>query len=160
MSTWIIGYTGSGKSTFARRLSERFSQEILETGKFARDKWPAREDDGVRTLTAIAIDALKESGHRYFSKLIAAEIASKDLIIVGARNPVDFLDSFNPKKDDVIFLNTETPPATEFEEYGVNAIRAIVKFFVVTKIIKEEQAMSITADKENDDWYISSCSDF
>lgn len=145
---WIIGNTGSGKSTFARKLSERLNLPIFEAGKFARALCP--KGTSVEKITEESAKKLQEN-HRYFSNLIKQNLTTPS-IISGARNPIDFADSFNPKTDYVVFLENHRFVSL-FEAYGIEAIKALVTFFYNTDQIKIEQMKILVADKSKEDWY-------
>lgn len=152
MSIWIIGASGSGKSTLAKMLSERTGLPIFEAGKFTRESCALGAE--YEELQNMAIERLKND-HRYFSWRILKETTGKDLIIVGVRNPVDFVDSFDPREDRVLFLTGAVAAQIGFETEGLAAIRAILSFFWVTEIIEGWRVQFITAQKESDDWYAS-----
>lgn len=149
---WIVGATGSGKSTLAKRLSKETGLPILEAGSFCREMCDPRANCAV--LTQRAVDVLTDD-HRYFSRQVAEAIQVGNWIVAGARNPIDFTDSFNPKTDQVIFLTCLIPATPGFEHFGIGAIAAYANFLLTTGIVKDEQVRYVRARGQQEDWYAS-----
>lgn len=150
MSVWIIGATGSGKSTLAKRLSRETGMPVLETGLFCRAM--CRSDASAEALAKIAVAALAKD-YRHFSRKIATALEGRIRhVVVGARNPVDFIDSFSPKQDIVISLSAGKAK-TPFEYHGIAAITRIIHFWLAAEIIKSAQYQMLDADKTQEDWY-------
>jgi hypothetical protein len=149
-SIWIIGLTGAGKSTLAKRLAAETGLEILEAGRFAREVSSAGAD--TRELTATTLELL-QADHRYFSRLILERVRGRRLIVVGVRNPVDFTDSFNPHTDRVLLLDAGVRAASAFEAEGVEAVGAVLTFFLATGVLARHQVERLTAVKHGSDWY-------
>lgn len=149
-SIWIIGYTRSGKSPFAQQLATRLNLPILEAGRFAREQFGNNGDVSETTARA---EAMLRGDHRYYSRLINAFACRRNMIIVGVRNPIDFVDSFEPATDSVIFLNAGNGAATEFEEKGIAAIRAILAFLMGVGSLPRDRVETRIAQKEVENWY-------
>jgi hypothetical protein len=66
---------------------------------------------------------------------------------------VDFIDSFNPHRDYIYYLYNGVGAATKFEKYGIDAIKAIVTFFLMSGIMKEEHVQALVANQSNANWY-------
>lgn len=149
MKVWIIGNSNSGKSTFAKYLSEISHLPILEAGSYARKFFG---DVSPEELSSHSLELLK-ANHRYFSNIIGQDLKDNQ-IIVGARNPIDFADLFDPKRDSVVILEDELSPSSDFEAFGIAAIVSILDFFLATGLICDFQVMKLKAKKENENWYV------
>jgi len=124
---WAIGPSGSGKSTWAKELG----LPILETGSWVRS-WHHTEAT-TEELSFTTIECLGKD-HRYFSKLIKFNLKKIDAkgVIVGVRNPIDFIDHFDPHLDGIVRFIGETK--SEFEKEGLSAIDGIISFMLRTGI--------------------------
>lgn len=148
MSIWIIGPSASGKSTLAAQLSERLDIPVVEAGSFARQEWPGISRE---LMTEKVMERLSHD-HRYFTSRIWSATNDKEVIVAGIRNPVDFVECFDPK-DRVLLLDAEIPYATVFEDTGIAAIRAILMFYLKVGIVQQWQVVQTTAQKDDEDWY-------
>lgn len=134
---WVIGPTGSGKSTWAKEVGSTLDIPLLECGKWAREM--AGPTASTEYITNASLTAIKKN-NRLFSDKIKEELASrKESIVVGSRNPIDFVDNFVPETDAVVFLETGIRRGdTMFEGMGIKAIIAYVKFLYSTKMLERD----------------------
>lgn len=134
---WIIGNSACGKSTFAKQIKSD-EETILECGKFVRDLHSP--DATVFELTATTYSMLGKD-HKHFSKKIEDALKDqKNVIVVGARNPTDFVHNFRPKSDGVVFLDgIDYLASTDFECYGIKAIKAYVDFLIAINQVSMNQ---------------------
>lgn len=139
---WIIGTSAAGKSTFSKTIADREETSILEAGRWAREMHCEGTDVSVMTATTLSILGKDE---RYFSRLINQELSKHDrLIVTGARNPIDFVDNFDVKRDGVVFLGTNAfPPQTDFEHVGVDAIKLHVAFMISCGLLPPTRVESL-----------------
>lgn len=138
---WIVGTSVSGKSSFSQYVAKGLHDvPIFETGRWLRSIH--HPEAATAELTASTLSLLEKDA-RFFSHKISQGIAAYTrVIVVGARNPIDFVDNFRVKTDAVIFLGTETfQPATTFERTGVEAIKACARFFVDAGLILPERVV-------------------
>lgn len=137
---WVIGPTGSGKSTFAKDVGCLLDIPLLECGKWSREM--VGPNASVEYITNASLNALKEN-NRLFSNKIKEELASRPTsIVVGSRNPIDFVDNFNPKTDAVIFLETAMLKGkTVFETTGIQTIISFVTFLCSSGLLAREQVI-------------------
>lgn len=146
---WIVGPTGTGKSTLAETIqrvgSPFYGVEVLECGSFARIS--AARAGVVRTVEAItahAIGRLAEN-HFVFANDICDELegngGDERVVVVGARNPTDFVLNFEPLYDAAVFLSGEG--ATAFERTGIEAIRAYLRFLLAVDLLDAEQVVDL-----------------
>jgi hypothetical protein len=141
---WILGPTGSGKSTLAKQIlalpvyqEERENPfdgglAILECGRFARALAP--KGASAQVLAACSCDAL-DKDVRFFSRKIGRALKahgqrSQQVLVVGARNPIDFLDHFDVKRDAVLSLPDagRARRLSAFETQGLEAIHKAIHF--------------------------------
>ncbi len=157
-AVWVMGPTGSGKSTYAKRLQARWPKDthILECGSFVREMHgPGATAEELTATTYACLD----KDPRHFSKLIRNKInvltrvdrahfiaRCSMAIIVGARNPLDFIDNFEIGKDGIIFLNG-FEPKTDFERLGLDAIRKHVEFMVEVNILAKRQVLFLEPNR-------------
>jgi len=140
---WIIGLSGSGKSSFARAVNLKLNVEIIETGKWIRAMHHPESE--TPELTA-SVCSILDKDSRFFSRKIAEEIKKFERsIVVGTRNPTDFVDSFNAKTDAVVFLGLNQFTAkTSFEKSGVDAICAFVDFLRTSDFVTHDRVVFAT----------------
>ncbi len=150
MSIWIVGASNTGKSTIAAELHLTTDLPVVEAGQFCRAICMPGVGRGTLNKTASMI---LQDDHRYFSMKIFGELYNKNAIVVGVRNPVDFIDSFNPKLDKVIFLSANDTTEKGFDTEGVNGIKSVVDFFLSVGILNSYQVLQMVANKEDKEWY-------
>lgn len=138
---WVVGSTASGKSTFARRAAETLGIGLVEAGGWTRKALPGAT---VQQLTEYSMSRLR-ADQRHGSRYVAAEQDRLGTCVVaGSRNPVDFVDNFDPVLDTVVFLGLRAfPPATDFERTGVEAIHAYTRFLVTCGMTRPEQVVEV-----------------
>lgn len=142
---WVLGTTHSGKSTVARMIAAETGARHLEGSKWVRQMH--HSDAGVAELTATAMSILHKD-ERYFSKLIHGDLQlasrSSRVVFAGSRNPFDFVDNFDLSQDAIVMVGTEScPPQSTFEQFGLEAIRAHVRFMLATGLLLERQVVSV-----------------
>jgi len=121
---WILGATGVGKSTLARKLFAE--HEILEAGSFARAEMP---DCDVDTITANAMSNLEKDPQYYAAKITRYLALHNPKCVVGCRNPLDFVMNFRASRDIALILRADgIPYRTTFEQKGLSAIHRIIEF--------------------------------
>ena len=144
---WVIGPTASGKSTWAKEVGSVLEIELLECGKWARAM--AGATASTEYITNASMTAIRKN-NRLFSDKIREELASRtQSIVVGSRNPIDFVDNFVPATDAVVFLETGIVAGqTIFEDMGIKAIIAYVKFLYSTKMIERDRIAFAEPDRD------------
>jgi tRNA A37 N6-isopentenylltransferase MiaA len=132
MNIFIIGFTKTGKSTLAEYLSKQFKFKIIESSKSLKDKYPIKNKESkekyVKRITNTSRKLLK-SDLTYFSDSIKKQLTTNN-IIVGIRNPIDFISLYNPKKDIIIrtFTNKNIY-YSDFEKSGIEIIDSLLLFY-------------------------------
>lgn len=125
---YIIGQTNTGKTTLAKRLSEKTGRKVISSSSFLDDV----DCEGL-SKEARAQKLSEESLRRL---RINPDIAAKHIrsqitgpsIIEGIRNPNDYVRLVEAS-DFVFFLQkANSSPATYFEVFGLAAILQIAKF--------------------------------
>lgn len=134
---WVVGSTASGKSTFAKKAAELSGIGLVEAGGWARKVLP---HGSVEQLTEFSMARLR-GDHRCGSRYVTQEQSRLGTCVVaGSRNPIDFIDNFDPVLDAAVILGLQAfPPATEFERTGVDAIQAYLRFLVACGMSRSEQ---------------------
>lgn len=136
---WVIGTTASGKSTFARKVAALAGVGLVEAGGWARQALP---HGTVQQLTEYSMTRLR-GDHRCGSRYVAQELSRLGTCVVaGSRNPIDFVDNFDPMLDAAVLLGMKAfPPSTDFERTGVKTIRAYLEFLVTCGITRPDQVV-------------------
>jgi len=143
---WVLGATHSGKSTVARRIAAETGAVHMEGSKWIRQMHSP--DCGVAELTATAMSIL-EKDERHFSRLICQDIgleveAGRRVVFAGSRNPFDFVDNFDVSTDAAVVVGSlSCPPQTTFEEFGLEAIDAHLRFMVATGILPKARVVCV-----------------
>lgn len=148
---WVIGATGVGKTTFSKNLAAQLQMPVVEAGLLARQI--CHPDADIQVITETGRLKLAEDS-RFFSDNLKSRLGNFDAVVSGVRNPVDFLNSFNPHADFVIFLPGEAK--TKFEDSGIQAIWSILGFFEQNGIVNSslaEQVVTLVPDKTSEVWY-------
>ena len=135
MQVFILGKTKSGKSTLAH-ICEQHGYTTYEAGSWARKEFElintgSRDEFSVEfkeNLTNYALGKLKEDNYysvkKYESFLTEKNVDKK--LIVGVRNPDDFLQMLRMDKDNkVIFITSEKQftGSLELFEEGLKIIK-------------------------------------
>ena len=119
-------------------MNLKLNVEIIETGKWIRAMHHPESE--TPELTA-SVCSILDKDSRFFSRKIAEERS----IVVGTRNPTDFVDSFNAKTDAVVFLGLNQFTAkTSFEKSGVDAICAFVGFLRTSDFVTHDRVVFAT----------------
>lgn len=135
MQVFILGKTKSGKSTLAN-ICKQEGYVIYEAGNWARKEFElvntgATDEfstDFKENLTCYAIGKLKEDSYysvKQYEKFLNAQKVDKKLI-VGVRNPDDFLQMLRMDKENkVIFITSEKQFSGSLElfEEGLKIIK-------------------------------------
>ncbi len=144
---WVLGTTHSGKSTVARKIAAETGAIHLEGSKWVRQMHAP--DCGVAELTATAMSILHKD-ERYFSRLIREDLErgtrepGSRVVFAGSRNPFDFVDNFDVQNDAAILVGVEScPPQSVFEEFGLEAIRAHLRFVQATGLVLSNRVVSV-----------------
>ncbi len=130
MNIFIIGASGTGKSTVARYLYSKYGFNHVEASGTIRKDNPKFDDesneDYVNRLTDISINFLKADHNHFFTKLKYSLFDNKVNVIAGMRNPNDFIRLFNHDKDIIIALDGKYK--TDFETDGIFAIYSFCNY--------------------------------
>lgn len=138
---WVVGSTASGKSTFAKRVSQLLGIGLVEAGSWARKALP---HGSVDQLTEYSMSRLRGDS-RYGSRYVEQELSRfGTCVVAGSRNPIDFVDNFHPTLDTAIVMGPKTfPPVTDFERTGIEAIQSYLRFLVACGMSRDEQYVII-----------------
>ena len=151
MKIFIIGYSGVGKSPFASLLCRRYPQaQHIKAGEWVRSQFSTNAT--AQEMAEFSAQKLKENINICVDFIREKYVFSQNSIsiIEGIRNPYDFMQLFDPKKDMVIFVNRKNTFASSyFELQGTNTIYSYLSFLASTRIIQEQQMTGFFIEKEN-----------
>ena len=121
----------SGSSWIKRELTNADGSYSVEV--------PETKEGKINLMTEKSLEFLKKN-HRYAAIALKRELefAKEIPVIEGLRNPVDFIELFDPKEDIVVYVKRYDNPlggefcsATEFESAGIRTIMNYVMFCTV-----------------------------
>jgi len=149
MNYFIIGNTKSGKTGVAKILQRKHKNlDFLSASEMIKiefiKKYPERFSnlgEYVKTITNFSVNLLQNDpkANAKYLKLKLQQNKEKSFIIDGLRNPIDFMEIFNPLEDVIIYIdNYDKIPKTNFEEYGINAIRSYFNFLTANRMLKNK----------------------
>jgi len=138
MKIFVIGYSRTGKTSFAKKLAKDIGFEHLTASSWLREIYdgPAQshlsEKELIRKMTDFSIEQLKANPF-VAAKFLSEKIKDvENIVIDGIRNPIDFQALFDPKVDHVILINRKGYlPQTRFEMAGIDAICCILDFYAI-----------------------------
>lgn len=153
---FILGYSGTGKTTLSHRLKEQMPALCpISASTWVREAFAAELKASKlslppayrETLTQYACQKLSENPDACVEYILDRHpIHCGMFIIEGIRNPHDFNRLFNPSKDTVFLLDecSEKPgdwssKSFLFEYYGLTAIKAILTFYTNCGLISSDQ---------------------
>lgn len=132
MNIFIIGGSGSGKTTIANKLLNELpfeNKKHIESSSYLKTllDYPIinKDDNRSKILTKFSIKKLQENPNIIFSS-IKKDLYAEINIISGIRNPNDFVKLYDPTKDIVLISLSKTK--TAFETYGIKSIISYLKF--------------------------------
>ncbi|MEI8223900.1 MAG: NUDIX domain-containing protein [bacterium] len=132
-NVFIIGSTGTGKTTLGNFLIEQFNYKRVQLSSYLKQQFPRHEGESLFDYTQRITNQSKEFlkiDPDFFANH-AKNNSSKDLgnIFDGVRNPRDFCVLFDPRRDIVINMVSSEKPMTLFEERGVATILSFCNFY-------------------------------
>lgn len=150
--TFVIGYSGAGKTTFCNALCARMSfMRYVSAGAWAVERFAAATNRAVQLvdkraerqqITKLASDVLAQDpdvATRAVNDALS-RCSGTPFVIDSVRNPRDFVLLLNVATDTVVFVNsTNAVPVDAFETYGIAAIHEIVRFMLATQIMRPNQ---------------------
>ena len=150
MNTFIVGHTGTGKSTLARRLANNDGRRVISAGGWIR------EHTGCQTHSVAVAQHLAKTAHELLqsdpaicSRWLLNQIAGEDVIIEGIRNPFDLL-SCAKAGDHVTFIESMNA-SSQWEDAGVGACRGLIKWLehngITTSIVTRNIAKLVVPIK-------------
>lgn len=135
---FILGASGTGKSTVAAVLKQAIpNSHIVEAGAWARERFPKQPgmsvEQHVQYMSEQSAKALASDPLCAVNNIRDRCIAGGFNIIPGVRNPVDLAHLCVPTRDAIIWTNFgNPPPKSAFEQTGLLACTALVRFWEVT----------------------------
>lgn len=149
----ISGYTGTGKTTSAIYLKNKFDYYYLEESDVIK-KEAFNANFRESNLSNFANEKVKSNDPLYFIKLLIqnAKISSNKIVISGVRNPkeVDYLKKIYSNSK-LIYI--DTPFKLRYLRTKVNG-RFLGKYNELCKITKQERIWGMEAIKKKSDFVI------
>jgi hypothetical protein len=148
---FVVGWTGVGKTTYAKQLCVENPAWNLLTGSSWITQHPdcppvePNKQSRAEKLTKFCLDLLKKDitvSYQGLKQLISND---KTNVIEGIRNPSDFVRLFDPTKDEVVFLVNDrvVQPSTTFEKIGLETITHYVMFLLGEGLLAPEQIKQV-----------------
>lgn len=132
-NVFIIGSTGTGKTTLGNFLIKKFHYKRVQLSAYLKQQFPRHEGelslDYTQRITNQSKEFLREDPDFFADRARSASDNNGGNIFDGVRNPRDFCRLFDPKRDVVINIISQNKPMTLFEERGIAAILAVCNFF-------------------------------
>lgn len=131
MNVFVLGFSGHGKSPFARKFSEATGfTRVKASGWVSKlvDQEFATREERTAVLTKKSMEVLKQDP-RYSLRYLLGMVHDQ-CVIDGIRNPLDFISLFDPRQDVAIWLDhvmTLRQP-TSFEDAGIATINQYAGF--------------------------------
>ncbi len=143
MKIFVLGRSGVGKTPFAKKVSEAAGWPLISASEWVKTIFRNTFDDRaeyVRAITTFSIQELQKRPSRCVDFIKSKYDLMKSCVIEGIRNPHDFVHLYNPATDIVVLLDwTENGlKETEFERWGLGAIRSYLRFLSETGILGQE----------------------
>lgn len=130
---FIIGSTGTGKTTLGNFLIEKFHYKRVQLSSHLKQQFPRYEGESLFDYTQRITNQSKKflKNDPDFFVNHAKNASSKEVgnIFDGVRNPRDFCTLFDPRQDVVINIVSLVKSMTSFEEQGIAAILAVCNFY-------------------------------
>jgi GTPase SAR1 family protein len=150
MKIFILGFSGVGKTTFAKQLCSEFNFHYISASKWVRDEFSNENDRN--KLTKFALNKLKEDP--YFScsllsdKIFNLNIILHNIIVDSIRNPLDFVINFDHFEDKIIWLNNYSNKIqpTFFEQSGLKVIQEYINFNIDNGILDRNKLLELNFD--------------
>jgi broad-specificity NMP kinase len=138
---FVVGATGVGKSTLAKKLAADLGCDVVSAGGWVRAE---AGDLPVEDLTLFALDRLREDPDLTL-RWVGPRPDAEYQVIEGVRNPRDLAILLDPKTDVVLVLSlAENHYATEWEEQGIHAILIYMRFVTRTWSTPSSKSRPIT----------------
>jgi hypothetical protein len=149
---FVVGWTGVGKTTYAKQLCLDNSNWNLITGSTwvtQHPDCPLVDGDSKRLraekLTKFCLNILKKDITVSYQGFLSLMKKHQTNVIEGIRNPSDFVRLFDPSKDEVVFLVNDriVQPSTTFEKIGLETITHYVMFLLGEGLVTPEQIKQV-----------------
>lgn len=143
MKIFVLGRSGSGKTPFARKVSEATGWQVIGASEWIKIRFKGKQANReayIREITEFSIRELGKNIDSCVNFIKSKYDLSKPCIIEGIRNPHDFASLYNPAEDTVVFLDWmfNPIPETGFERIGLRVVRDYLNFLCGTGILAED----------------------
>lgn len=142
MKIFVIGYSGIGKTPFAKKVAEKIGGVHVSAGAWVREQCKLEpglsRKEAVDRMTRSALVTLRSDPFFSATKLQWGLPTDRIAVIDGVRNPTDFVHLYDPRTDIAVFLHytgqTYHVTPTMFER-GVPLIREYLEWLYATTIM-------------------------
>ena len=144
---FVLGYTGTGKTTYAVKLAEdNHWNYISGSGWLKKYSQPTFSSKKERTefLTDLTLKELTREP-LIASNWIVSQLKQDSMnVIDGIRNPTDFIYLFDSTRDEVVWvINSNISPMNSFEHRGLSIIADHLMFLTEHGIMLPEQIKTV-----------------
>lgn len=147
MKIFILGRSGSGKTPFARKISQALDFQYIPASEWVKDLFDRTIEDRnryIETMTCFSLQALRQRPTRCIEFIKSRYDLCTPSVIDGIRNPHDFINLYDPTVDLVVFLEclANHTHETVFEKEGLKVIRQYLEFLNKTGILAQQEGTS------------------
>jgi len=151
MNIWVLGANGSGKTPFAKMVSEALNIPLISVSDwlspFIKGTILLTKQDQIDKTSEIAVREMIKDPDCIIN-WVRSRLA-KPSIIEGIRSPYEFTKLANLREDVVIFLNRENNPYRTNElEAGLLVINAYVHWAANIGLLDKEKRISYSYQME------------
>lgn len=148
---FVLGASGAGKTPIARRAAEALGVPHVGASEWVRRVFgpsPEGVDERQRhidAMTRFALAELRRDPEACLAYLGRNHALGEPCVIEGMRNPLDFVRTFDPRRDLAVVLElTESPLAKTGFEAGLDVIRDYLRWLVAVGLLDAAALMEHT----------------
>lgn len=155
MKIFIIGISQTGKSTTAKYIANKYNMEYIQASIMIRNSFKKENEfnsrqEFIEAITKYSIE-LNQNSPMIVSKYIKENYDLNNVIIEGIRNPNNFFDLYEIKKDKIIVLDYLNNPIKETTfEKGINIIVDYLKWNIEHNIISSDDLQILRYENYNE----------